>query len=273
MKEAKMEGGRIAGATFRQYVPWLVVVLMVSASVPLAGQNEFVRVRDMLQEIESERSEAAKSGQAAKFTAAYLARRLSAVGDVLNGELGSVLGGRIVPSCEGVQEDLRRSLGFRGEPNPNVASVLCAPHDRGAYYVVAYALTGAAIYSRSWVGVFGPSGIGHKNQLLASAENPLPDKTVALAHLPDAEGGGVRFLAYGVNWGDPHNRLTLIAYRLMGQNLKATWSRADLPEGQVKVEDGKIDLSFLSSAHGPGRESVHLIKESYRVTAAGIYPQ
>lgn len=268
-----MERGRIAGAMSRQYVSWLVAVLMVSAPGALSGQNKFDRARDMLRELDSERSEAAKSGQAGKFTGAYLDRRLSAIGGVLNRELGSALGGETAPNCEGFQEDLRRSLGFGGEPDANIASVLCIPRDRGTYYVVAYALAGAATYSRSWIGVFGPSGIAHKNQLLASAENRLPDKTVALAHLPDAEGGGVRFLAYGINWGDAHNRLTVIAYRLMGQNLKAMWSRTDLPEGQVKVEDGKIDLSFLSSAFGPGNKSVHLIKESYRVTAAGIYPQ
>jgi hypothetical protein len=246
---------------------------MISVPGALSGQNEFVRTRDMLQELDSERSAALKSGQAAKFTAAYVDRRLSAVGDVLNGELGSALGGETVPNCEGFQEGLRSTLGSRGEPDPNIASVLCLPRDSGTCYVVAYALTAAATFSRSWIGVFGPSGTGHHNQLVASVDNPLRDKTVALARLPDGEGGALRFLAYGVNWGDPHNRLTVIAYRLTGQKLSATWSRTDLPEGQVKVGDGRIDLSFLSAALGPGYKSVHLIKESYRVTAGGIYPQ
>ncbi len=257
----------------RRYAPWLLAALMAAAPSPLSAQNEFVRTRDMLQELGSERSAAVKSGQAAKFTTAYLDRRLSMIGDVLNGELGSALGGGAAPSCEALLEGLRGSLGFRGEPDPNVASVLCLSHNSGTYYVVAYALTAAATYSRSWVGVFGPSGTGHHNQLLASVDNTLPDKTVALARLPDGESGEARFLAYGVNWGDPHGRLTVIAYRLVGQKLKATWSRTDLPEGQVTVEDGNIGLTFLSSALGPGYKSVHLIKESYRVTAGGIYPQ
>jgi len=268
-----VEGGRIAGMMLHQHAPWLLAVLMVAAPSPLSGQNEFVRTRDMLQELNSERTAALKSGQAAKFTAAYLDRRLSTIGDVLNGELGSALGGGSAPSCEALLEDLRRSLGFRGEPDPNVASVLCLPHNSGTYYVVAYALTAAATYSRSWLGVFGPSGTGRASQLLASVDNTLPDKTAGLARLPDGKSGEVRFLAYGVNWGDPHGRLTVIAYRLVARKLEAMWSRTDLPEGQVTVEDGKIGLSFLSSALGPGYKSVRLIKECYRVTAVGIYPQ
>jgi hypothetical protein len=189
---------------------------------------------------------------------------------VLNAELGSALSGETVPNCGSLQQDLRRSLGVGGEPDPNVASVLCIRRDTGTYEVVTYALAAAAIYSRSWLGVFGPSAMGHHNQLLASVDNPLPGKTVALAGLPDGEGGAVRFLAYGINWGDAHNRLTVLAYQLRARRLEAVWSRTDLAEGQVKVEGGKIHLSFVNSALGPGHQSVHIMKESYRVTSVGI---
>ncbi len=235
-----------------------------------AQQYRLEQAGRMLQELDQERMEAAKAGTGAKFNFVYINRRLTEIETSLNSGLALTLRSPDRPSCDALQDQLRHSLGYRGEPDPNVASVLCLPNARVAYYVVAYALTCGATFSRSWIGLFGPPPDGTSFGLLASAENTLPNKTVALVGLRPGVGGRLTFLAYGINWGDAHNRLTLIAYCYTGKRLNPVWSRADLPEGQLKVDGAKIELTYLSSPLGPGQSSVRSVTQTYRLTPAGI---
>jgi len=240
--------------------------------VPSLGlaQGDLRHAREMLQNLNEERSEAAATGASSGFTQGYLDKRLADITGTVNSGVLSKLNARPRASCAGLQEELRSSLGYGGRPDPNVASVVCVQWSGSVYYIVGYALAGAATYSRSWIGVFAPSTLGGTYQLVTSTDNSLPSKTVALKKLPFPIKAKLSFLAYGINWADAHSRLTVIAYSLSGSQLEAIWSRPDLSHGELKVEGARIKLTFLSSPLGPGYKSVHEIAEAYDATPSGI---
>lgn len=251
----------------------LPLLALCAGLVPrvFAQRRGFERATVMLRELDEARLRAAASGKTATFTMAHIKTRLAAIEKTVNGELSETLWGPLHPGCRTLQEQLRRALGYRGEPDPHVASVICSRRTARPFYVIAYALAGAVAHSRSWVGVFGPSRQGSgAYALLAGVDNSLPNKTVALAPLLASSGGTLQFLAYGVNWGDALNRLTVVAYRLTGSTLALIWSRENLPEGKITVEHGTIRLRFLNAALGPGHKGVHWLEETYEATATGI---
>lgn len=225
----------------------------------------------MLQDLSRDRLGAAKKkSMHSAFSPQHLNRRLAAIQGVVNDALVSMLAAAPRPSCKVLQGKLRSTLSSHGGPDPNVASVLCTKGNRATYYTVAYALTVGPAYSRSWIGVFGPSAHRNEYRLLATAVDTLHNKTVALANLPRNLYGQMRFLAYGINWGDPHNRLIVIVYTFNGHQIKRTWSRTGLPQGKVTVRKHRIVLSFLNMAVGPGFSGVRTVTKVYRVTPCGV---
>jgi hypothetical protein len=262
---------KLIRTTQRQRI-WLILILMSPALVYALSpaQGDLGRAKQMIQQLENERLEAAKAGATSKFTATYIDERLAAIGASVNQGLLSELNAPSRPSCEALEGELRAALGYGSVEDPHVASVTCMPSKGRVYYVVAYALTFGVAYSRSWIGIFAPSVGDGQYQTAASAADSLPSKTVALKPLPIVVGGKLSFLAYGINWSDAHNRLSVIAYSLSKGRLEPIWSRADLPEGDIKLEGTKIKLTLLSSPLGPGYESVHEISEVYEVSGSGI---
>ncbi|MFB3815951.1 MAG: hypothetical protein ACE14L_17745 [Terriglobales bacterium] len=250
--------------------PSLALALILIASGVCLGQGDLSRARQMLHAFHEERQQAAETGTSSEFTIDYIDGRLKTIEAELNSALASMLAGPARPACGDVQEDLRSALGHEGHADPNVASAVCIEREGKVYYVVGYSLAGAATYSRSWIGVFGPSVPGGQYRMLSAVDNSLPSKTIALWPKPLQMDDKIVVLAYGVNWGDAHNRLTVIAYSFDGHTLNPIWSRSDLPQGQIKIEGRKIKLTFLSSLLGPGYKSVHEIRETYRVTSSGI---
>lgn len=253
----------------------LIAVLCTAGAYLLApsflvGSTPSLReVQQMLEELDRARLDAARNkSKRTAFTPRYINMRLAAIGAVVNGALESTFSATRRPNCEALQEELRSALG-RGRPDPNLASILCLWRAQ-ADYVVGYDLTEGPVYSRSWIGIFGPSAHDGRYRMVASEQDTLPDKTIALALLPRDGHGELRFLAYGINWGDAHNRLTAIAYVLNDRILRPIWSRTQLPEGQLRVQGGTIQISFLSSALGPGYGGVRSVAETYRVTPTGI---
>lgn len=252
---------------------WLAIALLLTGATSVFAQTELQRARQMLlglhQQVHESAEAALKEGRQPQFSWEDYNRRLLQVQGLVNQGIGSALNRQPRPSGQELQDELRDVVGLGVGPE-NKASAFSFQTAARKVYVVAYALGVGPTDSRSWIGVFGCQGEGKPCGLLASVENSLADKTIAVQPLSHPGEPGLTFLAYGINWGDAHNRLTVLAYSLADQKLKAIWSRADLPQGQLKVRDGKIKLDFLSSPLGPGYTSVHAVTEVYRLTSAGV---
>ncbi|MGA2629123.1 MAG: hypothetical protein ABSG54_02820 [Terriglobia bacterium] len=247
---------------------FVALVLFLGTPLSFAG-SELERARQMLQQLERDRSEAGKTHR--QFTADEIEQRLIRIQRVVNQGILSLLNQTSPPARGQLEKSLWRMQGIpEGSTGPGLASVLSNETSGRRVFVVAYTLVGAIAMSRSWIGVFGSDESGGPFEVLASADNTLPNKTVAVELLGTPRRKGLVLLAYGVNWGDAHNRLTVIAYSFSGRRLEPIWSRADLPQGEVKTEDDKIKLTFLSSPLGPGHKSVHSVTQIYRHTPAGI---
>lgn len=252
----------------------LLLVTLLFEFVPnVSAQTELQRARQMLMDLFQQVRESAEAALREKrqpeFSLKDYNQRLLQVQSRINDGIMSALNRHPAPSAEELQSEMREAVGL-GITAENKASAFSFQKSNQKLYVVAYALGALVANSQSWIGVFGSPGDGKPYSLLASVDNSLPDKTIAIQPLGRSGKSGLTFLAHGINWGDAHNRLTLIAYTLDGNKLKVIWSRADLPQGEVKVRDGKIELNFLSSPLGPGHKSVHPLAETWRVTPAGI---
>lgn len=264
---------QLAGVTKHSGAPLGTIVFLIltlDAPAIFAAHQAFQAAREMLHSLHAEQHEAATGLTRSKLTRADIDKRLVDVQQLVNVGIASRLNSAAASACGMLQEEIRRSLGYGGEPDPNVASVLCVERNNEKYAVAAYDLTAGPTHSRSWIGVFGRPAPRIPYQVLAAAENTLPNHTVALAPLPPGPHGQLRFLAYGVIWGDPHKHLTVLAYALEGNHFKQLWTRSQLPEGEVKAHDDRIDLSFLNVAVGPGFRGVHWVKQAYRVMPAGV---
>lgn len=250
----------------------LAVVLLLSIGASLCAQTELQQARQMLQELYQQVREAAEArlreGRQPEYTWQDYNRRLLQIQGLINQGIVSALNQQPRPSGGELERELRYVLGA-GIPAETKASAFSFHMASHELYVVAYALGIGATSTRSWIGVFGPPGLGNAYALLASVENSLPDKTIALQPLYHPPEQGLTFLAYGFNWGDAHNRLTVIGYSFDGEKLESVWSKPDLPQGQISVEGKRISLVFLSSALGPGYD-VREITEIYRVTSSGM---
>jgi hypothetical protein len=172
------------------------------------------------------------------------------------------------PSTEHLQEALRLGLSATDEPQSGNASVLKFMEPTNPLYVVAYAVGFCAVCSRSRLEVIGIRRGSYQD--IAVIEDPLPNRSLALLPLDLLRGGRIRFLADGVNWGDPHGRLTVIAYAFDGVRLNNSWSRADLPQGMVRVQGDRILLSYLTSLAPPWRTPSKEKTDVYRLTDGAI---
>lgn len=247
----------------------LAPVLLLGISTVSFGAADFKRAQQMLHDLLQEGRGIAGNAQRPKLSPDDYSRRLLAIQSEVNRGIAAVLNANPHPPAEELQAELRNTLGS-GKDDPYVAAAVWFPQASGKVYVVAYQLLGGIASSRSWVGVFGSSNGGRGWRLEAAVDNSLPNKTIALQPLNYPGQRGITFLAYGINWGDAHNRLTVLAYSFDGGKLQSVWSRADLPNGEVKAEGGSIELKFLNSMLGPGYKSVRRVSEVYRVTPAGV---
>ena len=224
---------------------------------------------DLARQVRESAEIAHKEDRQPKFSWEDYNRRLLQVQGLINQGIVSALNRQPRPSEGELQNELEEVVGLGVNPE-NKASAFSFQTAAGKLYVVAYELGVLVTNSRSWIGVLGSPAEGKPCVVLASVENSLPNKTIAVRPLSQPGDSELTFLAYGINWGDAHNRLTVIAYSFTGEKLRAIWSRTDLPEGQVRVVDGKIDLTYLSALTGAGDKSVRSIAQTYRLTPAGI---
>jgi hypothetical protein len=247
----------------------LVAALLVGVSTPSFARTDFRRATQMLEVFSGELREAAKERDPTKFPPKEYNRRLSMIEAAFNQGIVSALNARTSPSAGELESELRHALSPNG-PDPNVASVFTCELSGRSLYVVGYALGVGAIASRSWIGVIASPGNGKPSEVLAGVEDSLANKTVAIQPLGSGAQGGLTFLAHGINWGDPHSHLTVIAYAFDGHSLKTLLTRSGLTQGQVKVEGERIELTFLTMALGPGYPPVPVRTELYRLIPSGI---
>lgn len=247
----------------------LVAAVVVGVSTSSFARTEFQRATQMLEVFSRELHEASEQRDLTRFTPKEYNRRLGLIEAAFNQGIVSALNGRTSPSAGELESELRHALSPNG-PDPNVASVFTCELSARSLYVVGYALGVGAIASRSWIGVIASQGNGKPSEVLAGVEDSLANKTVAIQPLGSGAQGGLTFLAYGINWGDPHSHLTVTAYAFDGHSLKTLLTRPDLTQGQVKVEGGRIELTFLPFAQGPGYRPLPVRREVYRVTPSGI---
>ena len=172
------------------------------------------------------------------------------------------------PSAQQLEERLRHTLTSTNETQTGSAAVVTAAGAEGTLYVVVYAVPWCAVCSFSSMDVFGPIG-GHY-KLLARVDDPLPNRSVALLSLGPKAHGEFRFLVQGTNWGDPHERLTVIVYAFDDYRVTSIWSRANLPDGEVRVVKGTVVLTFHARVDTPGRPPSKIRTEVYRVTGEGV---
>jgi hypothetical protein len=135
--------------------------------------------------------------------------------------------------------------------SPEVFVFSSSPKNQPTYFV-AYNFGYCAACSRNWIGVFGR--VGGVYRILASVENPFPNHSLNVTWLPQAKNGEPRLLAYGTNWGDPHNRLSVTAFTFADSHFRREWSLTDLPQGTVEVLPREIIVSYLTSLRPPWAE-------------------
>lgn len=247
----------------------LELVFLLGWSIPALWGANLQQANQALRTLGLEVREAAGERQPRKWSGKEYYQRLASIGAMVNSALVSEVNRCPGDSGKTIEQELRRALSLDGS-KADLASAFAVRLEAQKIYVIAYALSAMATLSRSWVGVLGSEGLDEPYGILASVHDSLPNKTVALVPLPPGTQGQLRFLSYGVNWGDPHKHLTVIAYSFKGHHLKRLWSRSQLPGGQVKVHGDRIGLCFLNMALGPGYRGVHWVKQVYRVIPAGV---
>jgi len=119
-------------------------------------------------------------------------------------------------------------------------------------YLVAYNVSYCASCSYAWIGVVGRKD--GRYSILSEEDHSFANKTLHVAPLGVTDRGAARFLIYGTNWGDAHNRLSLVAYVLDDGRLRRFWARTDLPQGSIRVTPTRISLSFLTALRPPWSE-------------------
>jgi hypothetical protein len=174
-----------------------------------------------------------------------------------------------LPPAQKLETDIRHVLGGTGDENTKEAAVLTLGTPNRPSYVVAYTIPWCAVCSQSWLGVF-TSQLSQDYRLTAAAADPLPNRPLALLPLPPQQTDQVRFALFGEAYGDPHHRMTVILYSLQHNDLKALWSRADLAEGRIALENGRLLLTYRTGIDTPGRPPSKERTEVYSMTPSGL---
>jgi hypothetical protein len=187
---------------------FVALVLFLGTPLSFAG-SELERARQMLQQLERDRSEAGKTHR--QFTADEIEQRLIRIQRVVNQGILSLLNQTSPPARGQLEKSLWRMQGIpEGSTGPGLASVLSNETSGRRVFVVAYTLVGAIAMSRSWIGVFGSDESGGPFEVLASADNTLPNKTVAVELLGTPRRKGLVLLGVGSS----QSGLGLICHRV-----------------------------------------------------------
>lgn len=137
---------------------------------------------------------------------------------------------------------------------------------QGDSYLVAYNVPYCASCNRAWIGLIGKrSG---RYEVLFEEGDSFNGKSLHVAPLARSEDGEARFLIYGTNWGDAHNRLSVAAYSVDDNKMVRFWARTDLVQGSVEVTPKQISLIFLTALRPPWseRREVYEVQQREEIT-------
>jgi hypothetical protein len=216
----------------------------------LLAQEEFREANDKLNAFFDKASTVTKSPE----KRASVANATTQLPAIINGLLGvgilRYLNGTAKISTEDLKEKIARSLtpsSMGNEIAPYSAGVLSL--DAAQTYVIAYDVPFCAVCTYSWLGVITrKDGIYRIRDYLL---NSSPNQTVNLSKIETASTTLVAL--YGVNWGDPHNRLSVHVYDISG-HLNEVWSLLDLPQGRLAIKGNRIILSYLTAPTPPYKQ-------------------
>jgi hypothetical protein len=243
----------------------LCVICLGSGSFAQA-QSEFDNAHFLLLRLAEENS-AAKTAVAKAQLQKELKTIPPDVSKLVNLGLLNLLNNGLVRS----PEDLRVKIDEALETG-NVTPAFVFPLQNRSY-VIIYNVLFCSTCSRSWIGMFSPQG--GKYAIVASLEDSLPDQSIRAVSL-SASDNGTRFIVYGTNWGDAHNRLSVVAYLVEGDKVRDFWSRSGLPQGAAQIGEGMMELSFFTSLRPPWtrrKETYSLGRESIRLQSVSENPE
>jgi hypothetical protein len=129
-------------------------------------------------------------------------------------------------------------------------------------YLVAYNVIYCASCSRSWIGLIEKRN--GRYEVVSEETGSFDGKSLHVAPLARSQDGKDRFLVYGTNWGDAHNRLTAVAYAIDDPELEKFWSRTDLVQGSVRATSRQISLTFLTALSPPWAEKTEVYELEQR---------
>ena len=156
-------------------------------------------------------------------------------------------------SSQEIQEKLSAALQIAppDQYKPEVF-VFSAASLHGPSFLVAYNVPFCAACSRAWIGLIGKKRDHY--EVLSESGASFAGKSLQVVPLDRTEQALGRFLVYGTNLGDSHSRFSVVAYALDKYELKEIWSREDLPQGNIKIANSKISLTFLTALRPPCAE-------------------
>jgi len=259
---------------------YIVITLLATpaARVSAYAQSEFDSARALLQKVDEDRAAYGAIADTKRISDGEVVaarKRVSEEEQAAPAKVEGLLNAAVLRfldtdahrSPEKLQAKLREALQIGPEQpehgvNAQAFVFQIGPAKKG--YIVAYNIVHCITCSHSWIGAFAPKGGGY--ELVASLDNSLPNQTLQAVPLWTGDNV-IRFLAYGINWGDAHSRLNAAAYSFDGHQIREVWSRTGLPQGTLKLEPGTMVVSFLTALVPPWK----MRTETYAVTANEIH--
>jgi hypothetical protein len=169
------------------------------------------------------------------------------------------------PSSEELESELKNAVASLPDGSFGHGLVGVVPFQFGGFpaYVVGYSVGYCLMCSHTWLDIFVKRGEGYI--LADELDNPLPNSSIYFHVLPFSPVGGVRFLIYGVRYGQRENPLTIRAYSWPDRS-QPMWSRKNVDNGEVEFTDDGFVLSYVQ------RKGINVVdrRTVYEVTQQGI---
>lgn len=80
------------------------------------------------------------------------------------------------------------------------------------------------------------------------------------------------YLAHGVRFGAAHRDLTVVLYSFDGKDLRPIWQKRDVPNGQITITDGGIQLRYLDINRYQQGTPPYFVTQTFRFDRSGLVP-
>jgi hypothetical protein len=244
----------------------LVALIFTTAVNPqLRGEDTLGTAHHIFEDFWNDAMETEKTDTNSRETVRQRAAGLAeAVQPLLTAGILEYLNNAAQPSSTALKQKLSEALTaptVKGRTAEGVADVISS--QSGDTFVVVYTVNYCIACSKAWLGEFARQN--GKFVLKFSIQNLASDQMVYLARLP-VPSEKLTFLLYGVHLGDSHNRLNVQAFTV-DETIRLIWSKLDLPQGQISINNSTVTLTYLSSLIPPWNER----SEDYAVDEKGSF--